>query len=226
MPSRKQPISTFNHQQRRLLWTMLGATVVAAGLLLALSWRLSRLDVWPATRTLSVLPALFQGEALSEQSVASLPTDSGLDELSLLASPDGLGLAYILKNERSEQLVLNEQAGPIVDDITFMSFSPDGQRFAYTVKQNQKERAIIDGKSGREYDWIFNPRFFSPDSRYFIYKARNGSKDVLVMNETESRPYDRIYEPFLSPDKSALIFFARDGDRLWRGQIPLAAGLE
>jgi hypothetical protein len=43
-----------------------------------------------------------------------------------------------------------------------------------------------------------------------------------VVNDRESRPYDRIYEPALSPDKSALIFFARDGERLWRGEIPLA----
>lgn len=220
----KKIIPVFNKQQRRLVWTMAVLTVIAAGLLLVFSWRLSRLNFLPAWSSLSVLPALFQGETMRETAVATLPVFSSTEELSFLSSPDGRNFAYILNNNQSQQLVLNEKAGPIVDSVTFMAFSPDSRSFAYTYKLKDKERAVINGLVGKEYDWIFNPRFFTPDSRYFIYKAREKGKDRLVINSQESRLYDRIYEPFLSPDKATLIFFARDGERLWRGEIPLNRG--
>jgi len=221
MPRAQKIIPAFNKQQRRLVWTTALLTIIAAILLLTLSWRLSRLQLLPTMSSLPILPALFQGEIMTETPVATLPTFSGSEELSFLSSPDGRNFAYVLNNDRTQQLVLNEKAGPLVEDITFMAFSPDSRSFAYTYKQDGRERAVINDSAGNSYDWIFNPRFFTPDSRYFIYKARRNSKDVLVVNNQESRAYDRIYEPALSPDKSALIFFARDGERLWRGEIPL-----
>ena len=222
MPRQKKIIPIFDKQQRRLVRTTAILTVISACLLLTLSWRLSRLNLFPVLASLPALPSLFQGEVMTETPVAALPVFSGSEELSFLSSPDGRNFAYILNSGQSQQLVLNEKAGPIVDNITFMAFSPDSRSFAYTYKQDGKERAVINDAVGKQYDWIFNPRFFTPDSHYFIYKARKNGKDVLVVNDQESRAYDRIYEPALSPDKASLIFFARDGERLWRGEIPLS----
>ncbi|MDD3285578.1 MAG: hypothetical protein PHG95_03010 [Patescibacteria group bacterium] len=222
MPRVKKIRPMFDKQQRRLIWTTTILTAISACLLLLLSWRLSRLDWLSPLSSLPALPDLFQGEVMSETPVAALPAFSGTEELSFLSSPDGRSFAYILNNQKSQQLVLNEKAEPIVENVTFMAFSPDSQSFAYTYRLDGQERASINGVSGKEYDWIFNPRFFTPDSRYFVYKARKDGKDMLVINSRESRSYDRIYEPFLAPDESALIFFARDGESLWRGEIPLA----
>ncbi len=221
MPKKKTKVIVFDKNQQRLLWTMLALTVLASFFLAALSWHLSRLDWIPKLTQQKVLPILFDGETLSETAVTALPADKSFDELSFLAANDGRGFAYILKNGDTQQLILNEKAGPLFKAITFMAFSPDGQNFAYTAKRNNKELAVINGVEGKEYDWIFNPRFFSPDNRFFIYKARAQGKDVLVINQQESRSYDRIYDPMLSADKKAMIFFAREGDRLWRGEIPL-----
>lgn len=218
----KKIIPVFENNQRRLIWTTAVLIAISAVLLLFFSWRLSRLRIISPLSSLPALPSLFKGEAMTEEPVAALPIFSASEELSFLSSPDGRSFAYILNNQQSQQLVLNEKAGPLVENITFMAFSPDSRSFAYTYKEKGKEKAVINEIAGKDYDWIFNPRFFTPDSRYFIYKARQKGKDVLVVNDRESRPYDRIYEPALSPDKSALIFFARDGERLWRGEIPLA----
>jgi hypothetical protein len=61
-----------------------------------------------------------------------------------------------------------------------MAFSPDSRSFAYTYKEKGKEKAVINEIAGKDYDWIFNPRFFTPDSRYFIYKARQKSLRKVI----------------------------------------------
>lgn len=219
---KKKALTTLQLQQRTLLWTMLGLSFLASMLLFFLSWQFSRLKILPSFWQDRFLPALFQGEVLSEQGVANIPaSDPSFEKLSFVSAPDGLSFAYILKNENRQQLIINERAEPFFDNISFMTFSPDSQSFAYIAKEGKKEVAVINGEKGRSYDWIFVPRFFSPDSRYFIYKARRENKDVLVINNQESRAYDRIYEPIISSDKQAVIFFALDGDKLWRGSIPL-----
>jgi len=265
MPRKKSSYPIFNKEQRRLVWTMLILLVIASAFLFIFSWQLSRLQTLPDLTKNTLLSPLFQGELLSEQSLSLLDNYEDLDEPSFLASPDAHSFAYILKNPDSQQMVLNEQAGPLFSSITFMAFSPDSASFAYTAKKGDKEVAVINGKVGREYDWIFNPRMFSPDSRYFIYKARRGDKEFLVINNKESRAYDHIdnliinpettslffdsryiiykarrgdkeflvindresraydsvYSLMLNSEKTSLFFFARDGDRLWRGEIPL-----
>lgn len=222
MPAKKKSSITFDKNQRRLTWTMLFLTVLAAIFLFILSYRLRRLEPLPLPTPAAIIPALFQGETFSETALLELPALAAAGESSFLASPDGRRFAYVLKTESSQQLVLDESAGPLVDKITFWSFSADSKHFAYTVKEGSKEWAIVDGVPGTRYDWIFSPRFFTPDSAYFVYKARvSGGKDVLVVNGRETRAYDRIYEPIISPEKDALIFFARDGQQLWRGEVPL-----
>jgi hypothetical protein len=262
MPSKKISKLFFSQEQRQLIWTMLVLLIIAAALLFIFSWQLTRLKVLPNLVKTQVSSSLFKGELLSEQNLATLPSGDNFDELSFLASPNGRHFAYILKNNESQQLVLDEKAGPIFSGITFMVFSPDSTNFAYIAKKSDKEVVVINGQVGREYDWIFSPRLFSVDSRsfiykarrdgkeflvinekessaydriydimpspvlsvdirYFIYKARRDNKEFLVINEKESRAYDHIYNLMLSSDKSALFFFARDGEHLWRGEIPL-----
>lgn len=265
MSGKKRSYQIFNQEQRRMVWTMIILLVLASTFLFIFSWRLSRLQSLPNLTNSSILTPLFQGSVLSEQSISLLSNYENLDEPSFFSSPDARSFAYILKNQDTQQLILNEQAGPLFSSISFMAFSPDSSSFAYTAKKGDKEVAVINGSVGREYDWIFNPRMFSPDSRYFIYKARRGDKEFLVINDKESRAYDhidnlvinpektslffdsryiiykarradkeflvinnqesraydRIYSLMLNPEKTSLFFFARDGERLWRGEVPL-----
>ncbi len=222
LPATKPKLGSVQKQQRYLLWLMLLLTTLASAFLFFLSWQFSRLDVLSPLLKNSFLPLMSKGEILEERPMSFMPTrEDGLQRLSFQSSPDGRSFAYILKNNDSEQVVLNDMAGPLFDEIHFMSFSPDSQNFAYIAKKDRKVWAVVNGELGQAYDFILQPRLFSPDSRYFIYKARKGTKDVLVINGHESRSYDFIYNPFVVADNSAIAFFALDNNRLWRGEIPL-----
>lgn len=223
LKSIKRELSPFQKQQRYLLWLMLLLTALASFFLFFLSWQFSRLDVLSPFLKNKLLPLMSASEILEEQPMSFLPSrEDGLQRLSFQASPDGRSFAYILKNNDSEQVVLNEIAGPLFEEIMFMSFSPDSQNFAYIAKKDKKMWPVLNGEIGQAYDFILQPRLFSPDSRYFIYKARKGVKDVLVINGRESRPYDLIYNPFVNTDNTTIVFFGLDNNRLWRGEIPLA----
>lgn len=221
MSSRKTSKLFFSKEQRQLIWTMIVLLIMAVVFLFIFSWQLTCLKSLPNLTKKQIFPALFQGEFLSEQNLGVLTNVDDIDELSFLSSANGRRFAYILKNNNSQQLVLDEEVGPIFSAISFMAFSPDSNNFAYIAKRGDKEVAIVNDQMGREYDWISSPHLFSTDSRYFIYKAGEDGKEFLVINEEESRAYDYVYEPMLSSDKNTLFFFARDGDHLWRGEIPL-----
>ncbi len=207
----------------------LGTQIILAGIILAVLsvfllycyLSFSFLFPMPSASPDKSLPPLVPAGALKEEALMPLPGEAGFDEVSFLASPDGLGYAYISEADDGLRVVLNGEAGPVFDDITSMAFSPDGQRFAYTAKQAGQELAVIDGQAGESYDWIFRPRFFTSDSRYYVYKARNGTDNYLVINDEASRPYEHLYDPFVLSDGSALVFFAISDGQLWRGQIPL-----
>lgn len=222
MPSKDKGLVVFDKNQRRLAWTMLFLTMASAIFLIFLSYFLSFWGPAPLVSPEIAKLALGPGGNFSETILLEIPASAEIDETAFLASPDASRFAYVLKKGEQRQLVVDNNVDPLVDKLTFWSFSPNSKHFAYTVKQNGKERAIIDGVPGPEYDGIFSPRFFTADSAYFIYKARvDGGKDVLVVNGQETRPYERIYEPIVLPEKNILIFFARDGQQLWRGEMPL-----
>lgn len=219
----KPKISTAQKQKRQLLWLMLILTILASSFLFFLSWQFSRLDALSPFLKNSFLPLISKGEILEEKPMSFLPSkEDGWQRLSFQPSPDGYSFAYILKNNDTEQVVLNEVAGPLFEEIVFMSFSPDSKSFAYIAKKDKKMWPVINGEIGAPYEFILQPRLFTPDSRYFIYKVRKGTKDVLVINGRESRSYDFIYNPFVTSDNSALVFFALDNNRLWRGEVALS----
>lgn len=172
-------------------------------------------------------PAVDNKDQIVNQIKASVyfivPVDQkNFEPLSFTAAPDGRSFAYVLKNGNQASVVLNGQAGPLYDAVTFMIFSPDGRRFAYGVKINGQEKIVLDGLAGQTYDWTFAPRSFTPDSRYFIYKARNSQGDRMVVNNTwASQAYERIYEPVLTNDQSQLIYYGLTDNKIWRTAISL-----
>lgn len=215
--------NSLRKKQRYLLWLMLLLTILSSSFLFFLSWQFSRLDVLSPFFKRNLLPLMSAGSVLEERKMSLMPSrEEGLQRLSFQVSPDGRSFAYILKNDETEQVVLNEVAGPLFETIRFMSFSPDSKNFAYIAKKDNRFVAVVNGEINKAYDFILEPRLFSPDSRYFIYKARKGTKDILVINGQETRSYDFIYNPFVVSDGKAIVFFALDNNLLWRGEIPLA----
>lgn len=159
---------------------------------------------------------------IEELEFFTLPTDvAGIENLNFLNSPDGSKIAFIIKKDLKEAVLLNGEMSPFYDKITFMVFSPDSRHFAYGAKVGIDMMVVLDGLPGKIYDWIFPPRFFSPDSKSFIYKARSSEGDFLVFNETEGRPYEQIYQPFFNNDNSALIFYSRTGDKIYKSVLKL-----
>lgn len=144
-----------------------------------------------------------------------------LSALNFLNSADGKNFAYVITKDNKSAVVLNGQTGPFYDAISFMVFSPNSSHFAYGVRDGDREMVVIDGKEGKLYDWVFLPRFFTPDSRFFVYKARTLEGDLLVFNETESELYEQIYTPFVTSDKKELVFYARNGEEIFKNSLSL-----
>jgi len=154
---------------------------------------------------------------IEESEFMTLPSDgASFENLSFLNSPDGSKFAFIVRQDAKEAVMLNGDLGPFYDKITFMAFSPNSSRFAYGAKVGIDEMVVLDGLPGKIYDWTFLPRFFSPDSQYFVYKARSTEGDFLVFNETEGKVYEQIYQPFVNKDESALIFYSRNGQQIYK----------
>jgi len=211
-----------------------GFFVLLAAVLLAIIWlAASIISLWfslppvsKMSRQTDLVSLINTDQPLNqikESVYFTIPADQqNFDPLSFTASPDGMQVAYVLKKAGQTSVVLNGQAGPLYDAVTFMIFSPDGQRFAYGVKTKGQEKIIIDGLVGEAYDWTFAPRSFTPDSRYFIYKARSSQGDQMVINNTwTSQAYERIYEPVLTSDRSQLVYYGLMNNKIWRTTIDL-----
>jgi hypothetical protein len=70
----------------------------------------------------------------------------------------------------------------------WFALSPDGQRIAYVKKTPGGQAAVIDGKSGFEYDKIFDLQF-SPNSRRVAYIGQKGLFNFVVVDGEESPAY-------------------------------------
>ncbi len=159
---------------------------------------------------------------LEEKSFMTLPEgEKSLANLNFLNSPDGSKFAFIVDRDGKQAVLLNGDLSPFYDSISFMMFSPDSRRFAYGARVGSDEIVVLDGLPGVIYDWVLSPKFFTPDSKYFVYKARITEGDFLVFNEEEGKIYDQIYTPFVNSDESALIFYARRDQEVFKSVLRL-----
>jgi len=72
----------------------------------------------------------------------------------LVFRPDGNLVAYCVKKDKKEIVVVGDQESPQYDSATNLTFSPDSKHVAYSAKRGEKWRVIIDGEVGPEYDII------------------------------------------------------------------------
>lgn len=208
--------------QRRIIWFLLVLIALAVAFLFTIAQEFKMIKPLRGLAQDQILAVLDRGKLLQEEEVVVLGVDlTNAEKLSFTASADGRRFAYVLKNTDSQQVILNELAGPFFESISYLSFSPNSRNFAYLAKQGGGEVVVLNEQVSPVYDAILSPHTFSPDSRYYIFKAALGGKELLVVNGKESQLYDHIYEPFLTEEGDKLVFFALKGQGLWRGLIPL-----
>jgi Tol biopolymer transport system component len=95
----------------------------------------------------------------------------------LIFSPDETTIAYILRQNRKQFIVMGDQKGEGFDAVGMPAFSPDGKTLAYRATNGVDNRAksfiVLGGQKAEEFDWVSDP-VFSRDGRKVAYGAVKG----------------------------------------------------
>jgi WD40 repeat protein len=146
----------------------------------------------------------------------------------LTFSPDSKRLAYIAQESRKNVVVLDGQADPHFDAVSFTSlvFSPDSKHVAYLEKEFHKDSPgvwdsfwVVDGQPQRKNRASDSrPLIFSANGEHFAYATplspENGAYYMTVDGQA-GRKYDEISDPYFDSDGS-LRFIAKNGSGLIR----------
>ena len=148
--------------------------------------------------------------------------DPGIDEDSLVVSPDGMRVAYIAKRENGVVAIVDGKPGTIYANLAPIAFSPDGKRYAYkATRHDHKWTFVVDGKEGPLHG---NTRaathVFSPDGSRTAYvadvpdlSAPTRSQYALAVDGVVGKPYQQVEEqPWFSRDGKRLAFAAGAGE--------------
>lgn len=139
-------------------------------------------------------------------------------------SPDGSGLAYVVRGVGGSFSVINEREGSKFEEIipdTF-AFSDDGKRHAYVAKQGGRLVAVIDGvvqpEGGGDLAPWLQPSVFSADgsSVGYLEGSRLRKKMRVVVNGKPGELFDGV-------DTESLRF-SLDGRRLSYSANDLSTG--
>lgn len=136
---------------------------------------------------------------------------------SIVVSPDGARLAYIVDTGRGHRVVLDGKEQPVFTFVfpKTLKFSPDSKRFAYTVGLSTARKpptaVVIDGTRGPVFDQIRpsedgSNTYFSPDSKRVAYVAERKGQSIAVVDGVEGK----AHPGFLA---TAGVIWSRDGRR-------------
>jgi hypothetical protein len=109
---------------------------------------------------------------------------------SLVFSPDGNHVAYVVKVDDKLAANLDGISGPKYNGIGFRKFSPDGRHFAYVAISGNESFIVLDGKEGPKYDYVIKPQFANSSRLAYIAKSKNRS--FMVVDGKEESKYDNI----------------------------------
>ncbi|MBN2016690.1 MAG: PD40 domain-containing protein [Candidatus Cloacimonetes bacterium] len=128
---------------------------------------------------------------------------------SLVFSPNGEKLAYIVVDSGLEKVVVNgiELAGYTSISESSIRFSPDSQHLAYFAYDGNNWLVIKDGEESMPYDDL-GQIIFSPDSKHLAYTAKDGNKWIIIKDEKVISQHSAILENTLtfSPDSRYLVY--------------------
>lgn len=135
----------------------------------------------------------------------------------IVVSPDGTRLAYVLDTGRGHRVILDGKEQPVFTFIfpKTLRFSPDSKRFAYTVGLNANRKpptaVVIDGKQGPVFDQIRpsedgSNTYFSPDGKRVAYVAERKGQSLAVVDGVEGKAHPGVLA-------TAGVIWSRDGRR-------------
>ncbi len=140
------------------------------------------------------------------------------DEIkSIIISPDGKKIAYVVRERNEEFVVANGFEGKKYDQVysqfTYpykrgesyyqispnwrLVFSDNSQKLGYIAKVGPKFVVVVNDLHGKEresqqYDEILSRVFFTSNGQRFGFIARDGKKTFAVINGNEEQSYDYI----------------------------------
>ncbi len=128
---------------------------------------------------------------------------------SMVFSPDGKHLAYVVRTSLGECVVQDGKLGPSYDGIGdgVPLFSRDSRRIAYVATKSDHQVVVVDHIPGRQHDWIgAGSVSFSPDGKHVTYIAATGQKQSAVVDDLPGPLYDGI--------DLAGVLFSADGNHV------------
>jgi hypothetical protein len=101
-------------------------------------------------------------------------------------STDGKRLAYAVKNNGKDQVILDGQAGQAYDWI-FMPyfFTPDNRYFIYKARKDEGDVIVFNNIESKAYDKIYSV-FVTSDKKQLVFYARKDSeiwKTTINLND-------------------------------------------
>ncbi len=130
-------------------------------------------------------------------------------------SPDELDVAYIVRKNRKEYLILNgKTAGKGYDTVDNPVFSPDGGLVAYEASEKGKYFIVLGDRESEHYDMSSMPPVFSGDGKrvFYILQDYSGKKVIVFICEVPSgrvittASYDAVGVVALSADGKRFAF--------------------
>jgi hypothetical protein len=109
-------------------------------------------------------------------------------------SQDNKHVAYVVKRDGEQQVVVDGVEGKGYDHILDLMFSPDGKRFAFSAMKDSMDLVVVDGVEGRLYYQI-RDIYFSPDSRRIAYAALKDAWCIVVVDGGGTKEYQGAKEP-------------------------------
>jgi hypothetical protein len=135
-------------------------------------------------------------------------SSNGLIPGSIVFSPDGDHLAYMVKVGDKMAVNLDGVLGPAYNRIGLFTFSSNGNHFAYgAMVKNETFIIVRDGKEGPEYDNIIMPQFNSNGSS-LAYIAKSDNRKFMVVDGKEESKYDNITAIKFSPNGDHYFYVA------------------
>jgi len=151
---------------------------------------------------------------------------AGFIDHSLVVSPDGNHIAFVIKQGPAKSVVVDGRVGKAYRDIPEQTltergrdpqirFSPDSKRVAYVAQNGSGCFVVVDGVEGSPFESIaVGAPVFSPDSKRVAYIARREGKEVVVVDGVPGPPCDYVEAVPIrfSPDSKHVAYPVRRGD--------------